>query len=303
MAYQLDLNTEDLRIFLNLVRERNFTKVARLHRLTQPAISSRLRQLEESLGVRLFSRKPRQVEPTAEGEMLIPYAEAVLEKAATLRNAIAEMKGKIEGEVRIATTYSLGMYALNEAIRQIISRYPDINLQVQYKRSDVIYELLRKGKIELGLIAFPVASDDIAVQPCGKDRLALVVSSHHRLAGKKNIAIKEITGEPFVSFDTSLATGRIIMDYLQQNDVTVSPRLLDANVDVLKRAVEAGLGIAFLPLGSVREEISKGSLIAIPVKNFSLERPLGLIYSTKRPVSRSWQLVMQQFAELGLLRS
>ncbi|MBI2167019.1 MAG: LysR family transcriptional regulator [Candidatus Omnitrophica bacterium] len=287
------MEIRELKIFRDIAQEKNFVKAAKLNFLTQPSISSHLKHLEEELGVRLFERVPRKVKLTHEGELLLPHVEEVLLKCGNLKTLISRLSGIPKGDIRIATVYSIGMYELAPALKQFIRTYPDIHVHLQYRRSDIIYDLLLEDKIDLGMVAYPEDRVKIKVTPFGNDHLVLITPPHHPLAKQKSIRLKRIEGENFIAFDSGIPTRETVDQTLEQRGIKVQVRMSNENIDTLKRAVEVGLGISIVPSKTITEEVRKGTLKSVHLSDVKLNRPLGILTLKDRIPSYPLQLFME----------
>ena len=122
-----------LKIFRDIAYERSFVKAAKLNFITQPAVSSHLKALEEELGEKLFERVPRKVVITKAGELLLPHAEELLQKSNNLKHLISQLNKTPKGDVRLATVYSVGIYELTPLLKNFIKSNPDVNVHFQYR--------------------------------------------------------------------------------------------------------------------------------------------------------------------------
>ena len=287
------MELRELKIFRDIAQEKNFVKAAKLNFLTQPSVSSHLKHLEEELGVRLFERVPRKVSLTQEGEFLLPHAEELLLKCENLKTLISKSKGIAKGDIRIATVYSIGMYELAPTLKRFIRMYPDIHVHLQYRRSDIVYDLLLENKIDVGMVAYPEDRPRIQVTPLGNDHLVLIAPPHHPLARQKSVRLKRIEGENFIAFDSGIPTRETIDRKLEQKGVKVHVRMTNENIDTLKRAVEGGLGISIVPGKTVAEEVRKRTLKSIQISDAKLNRPLGILTLKDRIPSYPLQLFME----------
>lgn len=289
------MELQGLKIFRDLAHEKSFVKTAKLNFVTQPAVSYHLKHLEEELGVKLFERSPHKVSLSKEGEALLPQVEDILEKCMGLKTRIADLKSLPKGDIRIATIYSIGIYELAPVLKKFIRRYPEIHVHLQYRRSDIIYDLVLKNKIDLGMVAYPENRSKINVRIFDSDHLVLIVPPHHRLAKQRSVRLREIKGESFIAFDRGIPTREAIDKMLEQRDAKVKIRMTNENVDTLKRSVEVGLGISIVPSKTVREEIRKGTLKSLEIKDVRLDRPLGILTLKEQAPSLAVELFMQMF--------
>ncbi|MBI4431664.1 MAG: LysR family transcriptional regulator [Candidatus Omnitrophica bacterium] len=287
------MEIRQLKIFRDIAHEKSFVKTAKLNFLTQPSISTHLKHLEEDLGVKLFDRAPRRVTLTKEGSLLLPYVEDLLIHCENLKLRVAEARQIPRGDIRIATIYSVGMYELAPFLKKFIRTYPEIHVHLQYRRADIVYDLVLKNKIDVGIAAYPEVRAKIKVTPFGSDRLVLIVPPHHPFAKRRRIRLERIQGESFIAFDRGIPTREAIDRVLDQMGIKVEIRMSNDNVDTLKRAVEVGLGISIVPSKTVMEEVRKGTLKSIHIDRVKLNRPLGILTLKERVLGNSVQLFIR----------
>ena len=291
---------QDLKIFRDIAHEKSFVKAAKLNFLTQPAISIHLKHLEEELGAKLFDRAPHKVAITKEGKLLLPHVEDLLVRYDNLKTRVAQTKHIPAGDIRIATVYSVGMYELASFLKKFIRTYPEIHIHLQYRRADIIYDLILKNKIDLGIAAYPDTRAKIKVTPFGTDHLVLIVPPRHHFAKCKHIRLHQIQGEPFIAFDPGIPTREAIDKVLERLGIKVQIRMTNENIDTLKRAVEVGLGVSIVPSKTVREEIRKGTLRSIQIEGVKLNRPLGILTLKERILSFPIQLFIEMLTNKKL---
>ena len=283
----------ELKIFRDLAYERNFVKVAKLNHLTQPSISSHLKHLESEMGVRLLNRVPRKVSLTKEGELLLPHVEDLLARSDNLSAVVSRSKQIPKGDVRLATVYSIGLYELPAILKKSIRSHPDILIHLQYRRSDIIYDLVLKNKIDIGIVAYPEIRSKIDITPFGSDQLVLIVPPNHRLAKRRSIRLKQIAGENFIGFEPGVPTGEAIDQILKARGIQVVMRMMNDNIDTVKKAVEVGLGISIVPSKTVEAEAEKGTLQLVKIEGAKLVRPLGILTLKDRAPSYAMQIFIE----------
>lgn len=293
----MNFNLLELKIFKDVASERNFVKAAKLNSLTQPSISSHLKQLEKKLGIKLFERAPRKVHLTEEGKFLLPYAEEIILKTENLKSLASQSTCLPKGDIRIATIFSIGIYEMALVLKKFIRAYPQIHIHFQYEHSNNIYELVQKGKIDLGVVAYPTEQSKITITPFATDQLILITPKHHPLANAKSIRLAQIQGEPFVAFDKGIPSRTAIDNLLRQKGIDVDIQMTNNNVDTLKKAVEVGLGISIVPSKTVKEELRTGTLKSVKINDLKLTRPIGIISLKEHVPNYPTQLFLEMFTE------
>lgn len=280
------MDFDQLRLFVDLVGQQNFTKVAERNCITQPAVTLSIRKLEEELGTRLLERTTRKVLVTEEGRILYRYAQEILGKAQEAKAVLLERQQKMLGNVRLATVHSAGLYELPEFLREFIRRYPQVGLHIEYKVSEQVYQMVRDGEADLGLVAFPEARPGIEALPFYEDELVIICSADHPLQSQEQVRVSALAGQAFVTFQTDMPTRREIDAALARHNVRVDVRLQCDNIDILKKMVEVGLGISMVPLLTVRQEARDGRLRVLHLADHTVRRPLALIHRAGRGLSR-----------------
>ncbi len=289
------MELDQLKLFTDLVREQSFTKVAERNFLTQPAVSLRIRNLEEELGTKLLERTTRKVLVTEEGRILYEYARDILGKAEEVKTLLLERQDKMIGSVRLATVHSIGLHELPTYLKQYISRYPQVVLHIDYQTGDVVYRLVQEGEADLGLVAYPEPHSSLVVLPFLEDELVAICNESHPLARRETIRLHDLHEQPFIAFDEGLPTRKAIDAVLARRHVRVDIRMQSGNIEILKKMVEVGLGLSLVPRFSVQAEVEHGQLRSLPISDYSFKRPLALIHRKGKSLSRPMQ------AFIGLL--
>jgi len=289
------MQIETLKAFCDLVETRSFTRAAELNYVSQSAVSQQLRALERRFEQRLVERGAGLgVEPTAAGKLLYAEGKAILARLRALEERLREPTGTMTGTVRVATVYSVGLHALPPHVKQFLREHPQVQIQVEYSRTDRVVEACLSGDIDLGIVAFPTRRPKLEVIPLRDEELVLVVSPEHRLARRHQIPIIALKGEAFVAFDRSVPTRRYIDRALRRHGAQVRVTTEFDNIETIKRSVEAGLGVSIVPEATVKNEVRAGTLVAVALAGEHLTRPVGIIHRRRRELSAP----VRAFAEL-----
>jgi DNA-binding transcriptional LysR family regulator len=262
---------ETLRVFRDVVRERNFSRAARRHYLTQSAVSQQIRALEKHFGVRLLARRGGAWEPTPAGRALYAGAGRILTALERLRADLRRRAAAPQGALRVLASWTVGLYELPRALRLFLKRHADVALGVDFAPSPEILARLRQDACDVGVMAYPRPGPGLRLVPLGRDRLVLACGPRAPFGGRRSIRLEELDGAPFIAFHRSLPTRRHTDALLR--DAGIAPRIVRsyANVEMVKSAVEADLGAAFLPRALVRRD---PALRAVHIPGFLFERPI-----------------------------
>lgn len=290
---------DQLRLFVDLVREQSFTKVAERNFITQPAVSLSLQKLEEELGTRLLERTTRRVLVTEDGKILYDYAREILDKAQEVRAKLQERQERVLGSLRVATVHSIGLYELPASLKEFIRRHPEVDLHIDYQSSDQVYHSVADGDADVGLLAYPEERSGVVSVPFFEDELVLICNAEHAFAGRESVPLEELQGQPFVVFRSEIPTRKAVDALFMGNSVRVDIRIQCDNIEILKKMVEVGLGISFVPQLSVRQEARSGALRVLRLEGRSLRRPLAIVHRKGKSLSRPQRVFIDLLTREG----
>jgi DNA-binding transcriptional LysR family regulator len=280
------MHVETLKTFCDLVETGSLSRAARLNLVSQSAVSQQLRALEQRYGQRLIERAPRTpARPTEAGELLYRELKPLLAGFADLEAKLRARPGVLEGSVRVATVYSVGLHTLPPAIKNFLRAHRAVRVRLEYRRTDQIYAACISGELDFGIVALPARRPQLTVVPLFEDELVLVLPSDHRLAGQRRPSLRALDGEPFVAFDRDIPTRRFIDKLLRQHHSSVNIVMELDNIETIKRSVEAGLGISILPAPALESEVRTGTLVSRPLREGPFRRSIGAIHRRGRELS------------------
>jgi DNA-binding transcriptional LysR family regulator len=301
------MELSQLKLFMDLVREGSFTRVAEQNRLTQPAVSLQIQRLESDLGAKLLERTTRRVLVTEEGRVLAGYAREILARADEARQALVERRGQIVGSVRVAAIHSVGLHELPSYLKRFIHNYPDVHLHIEYHPSETVYHLVIQGAADVGLVAYPEPRDNLVTIPFLEDEMVIITAPDDPLAERCRDAVRlsDLNGLDMIAFDGNIPTRRATDAILSQHGVKMRVKMECDNVEIMKKMVEVGLGVAFVPQYSVLEESDRKALRILKLADIAFRRPLAIIHRKGQPLSRPVQafLAILTDTELALPHS
>ena len=279
------MHIENLKIFSDLVESESFSRAAKLNGITQSAVSQQLRAMEKHFNVLIVDRGQKQFRLTPEGKKLCEAAKEILFRYDELNSELQEMKKVISGTIHIATVYSIGLHELPPYVKAFLAEYPEVNIRIEYRRANMVYEDVLGNSIDLGLVAYPQKHKKLEILPFHEDQLVCVVSPEHPLAKRKRIAISELSGHKSVGFEPDIPTRKATDKIFRDAGITTDPVMEFDNVETVKRAVEINAGLALLPLTTVRREEAQGLLHVLRFRNETYQRPLAIIHRKGRVLS------------------
>jgi DNA-binding transcriptional LysR family regulator len=238
-------NLNRLHCFEVVVEETGFKRAtSRLH-ITQPALSYQMKHLEEELGVQLFHRRPGGVSLTDAGRLLYSHVQRVSASVRRAERAVKELPAA--GEVRIGTVNSIGTYFLPHVLWAMRERHAAARPTLFRARSDEFIEALLAHQVDLAILADPRVDRRLRYETLFEERVSLVSGRSHPFFGATTIRRDQLAGAQFVALSQQTPTGSLIHRHLDRLGVEVEPVLSTEDVETVKRMVEMGLGVAFLP--------------------------------------------------------
>lgn len=292
------MQIENFKIFADLVETKSFSKAAKLNGITQSAVSQQARAMERHFKALLIDRSQKQFQLTREGQCIYESAKAILHSYDALLSDLLELKKVISGTIRISTIYSIGLHELPPYIKRFLVDFPSVNVRVEYRRSNLVYEDILHNAVDFGLVAFPVKHRQIEAIPFRNDRLVLITHPKHPLAkGGAEVKVEDLAKQKFIGFDPDIPTRKAIDAIFKENKITIEPVMEFDNIETVKRAVEIDHGIAIVPQATVMQEAKQGSLAILGLGGREFTRPLAILHRKGRVLTPA----MKKFIEtLGM---
>jgi DNA-binding transcriptional LysR family regulator len=255
----MNLNIEALRGLVKIAELGTVTKAAEALRIAQPALSRKLKQLEKQFNQPLFIRSGRYLELTPLGHVVVSRAKNVLQNLDALQNIGREYKGRPVIKIGVSLTTLAGF--LRPAVSHFRHTHPDVDIVIQTGLSQDIYDLLAKGKIDIGMVSSPQVHPFIVTQTLFVDRLWLICPADHPLAGYPFVSPQDLHNVPLVTM-TGRATLRQDLEAIFSSyNIKMKICMEIDNVGVMQTMVAAGLGVSILPAST---RIHNEHLAAVP---------------------------------------
>ena len=281
------MDVRGLEVFLSVAKHLNFTRAGEEVHLSQPSVSVRIRQLEHDLGSKLFEHLGKKVALTEAGELLIPYATRVIAAMDDARHAIDELKGLERGSLRIGASTTPGMYLVPRTIAQFKQRYPKIDVHLAVKDTRQIEEGVIRNDFDFGFVGGHLAGDEVDVLPWITDKIILIVPLGHRLAKKRTVTAQDLSTEKFIFREQGSATRAVVATHLRKLRVDAEGVMEIENPESVKKAVQNGLGIAFISGFAAATDLKAKTLVAVKIRNVEIQRELKIVYRKDKHLSRA----------------
>jgi LysR family transcriptional regulator, transcriptional activator of the cysJI operon len=288
---------ENLRLFRDIAQTRSLSRAAEMNGITPSAASQQVNELERSLGVSLLDRSTRPLSLTAEGRLYSEMCRDMLRRRDEFRASLDELKSEVEGTVRVAAIYSVGLSEMSILEAEFHRRLPAAKLEVQYLRPEKVYEYVGSDRVDLGLVSYPEPTREIAVLPWRSEEMVLTAAPTHPLAGRERIYPEDLNGVDFVTFDDDLPISRELNRYLRTHGVEVNTTMHFDNIQTIKEAVILGSGVSIVPRRILQAELADGRLCAVPLSEPGLSRPVGIVHRKKKRFHRAAQAFLDLLKE------
>lgn len=285
------MQIESLKVFCDLAETESFTKSALINHVTQSAVSQQISSLERTFKSLLIERSKKKFRLTREGQVLYEYSKQIIQTYDSLFHKLQEIKDIISGTIRVSTIYSVGLHDLPPYLNKFLKAYPTVNVHIEYRRSNQVYDDVLGNVVDLGLVAYPAKDTKLEIVPLRKDMLVLICHPQHPFAKNKSVRLKAIDGQKLISFEPDIPTRRATDKILKDQNITVQHAMEFDNIETVKRAVEIAAGIAIVPQGTITQEVSKQTLAEIRIEDAEFYRPLAAIYKKNKVLSPA----MKQF--------
>jgi DNA-binding transcriptional LysR family regulator len=265
-----------------------------MNEVSQSAASQHIQEIEKTLGVPLLDRSTRPLVVTEAGGLYLAFCRDVLRRNEEFEASLEQLKKEVEGKVRVASIYSVGLNEMVQLEQEFARRQPSARLEVEYLRPEKVYSAVLGDDADLGLVSYPEASREITVIPWRREEMVLAASPYHPLAARSVITPAELNGVDFIGFDEELPIRREVDRFFREHQIEVNQTFHFDNLQMIKEAVAHRVGVSIMPARAMLEEMGQGRLVAIRIEAEELYRPLGIIHRRKK----RFQRVAQAFLDL-----
>jgi DNA-binding transcriptional LysR family regulator len=276
------MNINEIEAFVSILQAGGVTRAAgRLHR-SQPAISRRLKLLEQQLGAPVLEKTRDRLVLTDAGRAFLPFAEACLAAIRDGTEAVRALSGKPQGRVSLALVGTLAGTSIVGDLRRFVRAHRDVRLELRTANSHEVSELVRRGEVMLGLRYFEDAARELVSRIVAKEAMVVVCSSEHPLAGRRLSSARQLAGERWVSFPVRRGAQEPAAQAIDRQ--LAAAGLADAEIVAIdsltaqKRLVEAGFGLALLQESAIQEELRLGTLARVHAPFLRTAVPVSVIY-------------------------
>jgi DNA-binding transcriptional LysR family regulator len=252
----------DLSLFRHVVEAGSITHGAQRSNLALAAASTRIRNMEATLGVPLLTRGRQGVTPTQAGRTLLQHARTILRQAERLHEDLDAFGGGLGSQIRVLSNTNALTEFLPEALSSFLATHPNVSVDLEERLSDEIVGLIAEGVADLGIVAGTVDARTLETYPFRRDRFVLVVARGHPLAKRDKVAFEDVLAHDFVGLDRASALQRFLAGKAMRIGRPLRLRIQLRSFDAVCRLVECKVGIGIVPETTARR-VAKAMAIAI----------------------------------------
>jgi DNA-binding transcriptional LysR family regulator len=273
--------------FLAVVEEGTFTRAAERMNRTQPAISQSVRRLEEEIGAPLFARDVHEVTLTEAGRVLADYARRLLAMRDSAVRDVTELRTLKAGRLTIAAHESAAVYLLPAPLRNYLQKFPNIKVGIQRSRLAEIPRQVMDREVDIGFVKDQPAFHELHWVDVFADEMTLVASPEHPLAKRQGVQIRDLGTESFVIHHGCTSTMDRILQLFEENATRCRVVAELWSFENVKSFVREQVGLAIVPGITVRQELSDGTLVRVPLRELSMPRRTLMVYRDQGYLSDS----------------
>lgn len=271
------MEIRQLKAFLAIAEAKTFTAGARHVNITQAAISMQIRQLEESVGLPLFTRTPRRVILTEAGEMLMSRARRIIREHSAALAEIAEIAGAEHGRLRIGSaSASFTILQLPTILESLKTKFPNAQITVASGTSQILVDKIMHGEIDVAFVSLPVETSNAQTDLLFSDEIVAIASPKHPLAKEKYISAAQLAGEALILGEKGGNTRRMIDDFFAAANVRPNIVMELSRQAAINKMVENKMGVGMAGAKSVAQEIREKKLVSWLIEGAEIKWDLGL---------------------------
>jgi len=289
----LPCNFNHLYYFYRVAEHKSVSKASKELLIAQSALSTQLKQLEESLETTLFNRTKGGMDLTENGELLYSYASKMFETYDDMRRAMVLAEKQVRGPLNIAAVRSIGIYFLPRILTEYHRKFPDVQVNLELHSSNRVMEILQDNQADLALIAwnrqYPLLKSSVVMQ----NNMVLVAHPKHPLVKKRSIRLDDVVGHSFVGYEAGTPTRVMIDSHFKGLGIHLEYVMESSNIDSIKQLVVAGMGLAFLPEIAIEVELKQKMLKSVALEELRIERPVTVYWKERRVLPRPAQMILK----------
>lgn len=256
-----------LKVFETVARRLSFSRAAEELHLSQPAVSTQVKQLEDHAGLPLFEQLGKRIFLTPAGREMLRHSRAIINQFREAEESMAQLKG-ISGGTLNVSVISAGDYFFPHLLAEFYRRHEGIKLNLDVTNRQELLQKLNENLTDLAVMVRPPLEMDVVAEPFAPHPYVIVAQPDHPLAGQKRIPRSELFSHPFIIREMGSDTWNSMQDVFGEDFAKLHIAFEIRSTETIKQAVMAGMGIAFLSAHNINLELQVGNLVILDVENF-----------------------------------
>jgi DNA-binding transcriptional LysR family regulator len=282
----MDVTLRQLRYFLAVAERESFTAAAEVLLVAQPTVSQAVKELEREVRFPLFEQAGRRVRLTEAGRLLRRHADRILGEVDAIESSMSELWGGHAGRLVVGASSTPGTYLLPPVLGRLREDSPRVEVVLEIADTGEVLQRLQEGRLDLGVVGEAKFPSGIHALPLTEERLLLILSPAHALAAKRWVTPADLFDQPWIMRETGSSTREVIRRALAGQGVDCRVVMELGSTEAIKKAVAAGLGLAFVSEHAVELEQQAGVLAARDVLDLDLRRGFHLVRRAGMPLTR-----------------
>ncbi len=293
MFILLFVTLHQLRIFETVARHRSYTQAAEELRLTQPAVSAQVRELEQTFSLSFFERSGRRIFLTEAGRELHAYTQRIFGLVEELRTVMGDLQHLKRGRITLSTVSTAGAYVVPPLLGAFRARHPGITISLEVTNRSTVQRRLAQNEVDLTIMGRPPEGIPHVAQPFLSDELVVIASADSPLTRLRKIPVERLAREPFIMREPGSGTRLAAEEFFRERKVPIQVGLEMGNTSAVKGAVAAGLGVSVLSRHALKAELALGRLRVLSVEGFPLRRQWYMVYREDKRLSHAARAFME----------
>lgn len=287
-----------LEVFLKLYETKSFSKTAKELFLSQPTVTIHLKELEKSLGVRLFDRDTRNVIPTRAGKVVYEYGKEMLRLYRDMEKELWPYREVEGGLIEIGGSTIPGQYILPRIIKLFREEYPKIMIYLKVSDTQGVVEGILRGEFDLGVVGAKLKQIELSFEPCCEDEIVLIAPSYF---DREEITLEELYHLPLIKREEGSGTWKNVIQKLEERGINLTQLNIVGEMgstEAVKASVKEGLGLSFVSKRAIELETSLGLIKEVKIKDLKLHRKFYLVYFKNKKFSPAAEKFLKFLKEL-----
>ena len=285
------MDIQALTAFIAVAELKSFSLAAEQLHLTQPAISKRIKGLEEQLNSPLFDRHNRSLSLTNTGLSLLPKAREIVQLVGDTQLTMRNLNHQVEGRLKLGTSHHIGLHRLPPYLKSFVNQFPHAELNLSFMNSESAYQAIAQRQVELALTTLEAPNkndlpEGIISETLWEDEMVFVCAVDHPLNALNQVTLKNLSEYPAILPEANTFTFKLLAEKFKQQNLPLSTPMPTNYLETIKMLVSVGLGWSLLPK-TMLENTDDTGLVILKVDQIVLTRPLGLLYLQGRTLSNA----------------